>query len=163
MANICIIHYESCIFKQYYVPGKFSHISPQRIHSCHKWDNCCIWAKGLVVEAAIPSDWVLQKVEHRLLQIQVPYLLAALYAKYALILSFPSQNCALFLVLRGLFTFSSSMHPYRVSGITKPISWPININNMGKNFRISNVVAFEYPTNLGEEFTYLESCNIWIS
>ena len=106
---ICIIHYESCIFKQYYVPGKFSHISPQRIHSCHKWDNCCIWAKGLVVEAAIPSDWVLQKVEHRLLQIQVPYLLAALYAKYALILSFPSQNCALFLVLCGLFTFSSSM------------------------------------------------------
>ena len=77
-----------------------------------------------------------------------------------LILSFASQNCALFLVLRGLFTFSSSMHPFRVSGITKPISWLININNMGKNFRISNVVAFEYPTNLGEEFTYLESCNI---
>ena len=120
----------------------------------------CAASCDVIEISKLPSDWVFQKVEHSLLQIQVPYWLAALYAKYALILSFPSQNCALFLVLRGLFTFSSSMHPYRVSGITKPISWPININNMGKNFRISNVVAFEYPTNLGEEFTYLESCNI---
>ena len=103
----------------------------------------CAASCDVIEISKLPSDWVFQKVEHSLLQIQVPYWLAALYAKYALILSFPSQNCALFLVLRGLFTFSSSMHPYRVSGITKPISWPININNMGKNFRISNVVAFE--------------------
>ena len=103
----------------------------------------CAASCDVIEISKLPSDWVFQKVEHSLLQIQVPYLLAALYAKYALILSFPTQNCALFLVLRGLFTFSSSMHPYRVSGITKPISWPININNMGKNFRISNVVAFE--------------------
>ena len=103
----------------------------------------CAASCDVIEISKLPSDWVFQKVEHSLLQIQVPYWLAALYAKYALILSFPSQKCALFLVLRGLCPFSSSMHPYRVSGITKPISWPININNMGKNFRISNVVAFE--------------------
>ena len=49
------------------------------------------------------------------------------------------------------------------SSLQKPISWPINVNNMGKNFRISNAVAFEYLANLGKEFTYLERCNIWIS
>ena len=69
----------------------------------------CAASCDVIEISKLPSDWVFQKVEHSLLQIQVPYWLAALYAKNALILSFPSQKCALFLVLRGLCPFSSSM------------------------------------------------------
>ena len=92
----------------------------------------------------LTSDWILQKVEHKQLQIQVPYCMQSML----LILSLPSKNAALFLVLCGffhIFIIINASLPSVVSGVTKSISWPININNMGKNF------------------SYFECGSIWIS